>query len=71
MYPCQNCGATINKLLICDRCGTKRCGKARRERLAAAVPRYTRPVWPSLAQNDWKAFSSLYLSRGTGTLTKW
>ena len=23
-YSCQNCGATINKLLNCDRCGTKR-----------------------------------------------
>src|ERR1700719_4361528 len=23
-YSCQKCGASINKLLICDRCGTKR-----------------------------------------------
>jgi len=23
-YSCQNCGATVNKLLVCGRCGTKR-----------------------------------------------
>jgi hypothetical protein len=23
-YSCESCGATINRLLICDRCGTRR-----------------------------------------------
>jgi len=29
-YSCQNCGATINKLLICERCGTKRVWQSKK-----------------------------------------
>ena len=29
-YSCQHCGATINKLLVCDSCGTKRVWQSKK-----------------------------------------
>ncbi len=44
-YSCENCGATINKLLICERCGTNRVWQGKKERLAAAAARLTLDNW--------------------------
>ena len=34
-YSCQHYGATINELLVCDRCGTKRARQGKKGELAA------------------------------------
>jgi hypothetical protein len=42
-YSCQNCGATINKLLVCGRCGTKTSVAREKgsslQRVRCAIPR--------------------------------
>jgi len=48
-YSCQKCGASINRLLICDRCGTKRVwqGKKGSACSGCGVARYA-----AIAVND-------------------
>jgi hypothetical protein len=48
-YSCLHCGATINKLLICDGSGTKRVWQGKRERLAAVTVRRTHNSWRKIA----------------------